>query len=91
MDNKFIGKFRDLLQLKFLPVSCAYRRQGLGNKLFELATDMARRQGAKGLYISATPSEITVNFYMQRGSVVTKPDPELFELEPEDIHFECAI
>jgi hypothetical protein len=23
--------------------------------------------------------------------VVIKPDPELFELEPEDIHFECEI
>lgn len=92
LDNKFIGKSRDLLQLKFMHVSSAYRKQGLGDKLFNLAKDVARAKGAKGLYISATPSENTVNFYMQRGSVITdEPDPELFELEPEDIHLECAL
>jgi hypothetical protein len=42
------------------------------------------------MYISATPSENTVNFYLRRGAVVTsEPDPELFEFEPEDIHFVC--
>jgi predicted N-acetyltransferase YhbS len=92
LDNKFIGKCGDLLQLKFLHVSSDYRRQGLGDRLFNLAKDVARARGAKGLYISATPSENTVNFYMQRGSVVTQePDPELFELEPEDIHLEYAL
>jgi predicted N-acetyltransferase YhbS len=92
LDNKFIGRRADLLQLKFLHVSSAYRGQGLGLRLFNLAVDRARAQGAKGLYISATPSENTIDFYLQRGSVVTaEPDPELFELEPEDIHLECEI
>ena len=92
LDAKFIGRRGDLLQLKFLHVSNAYRRQGLGGRLFNLAKDMARTRGARGLYISATPSENTVDFYMQRGSVVTQePDAELFELEPEDIHLECAL
>ena len=92
LDNKFIGIHKDLLQLKFLHVSCAYRKQGLGDRLYELAKDKARALGAKGLYISATPSENTVNFYLRRGSVLTKDlDPELFKLEPEDIHLECAI
>ena len=92
LDAKFIGKCGDLLQLKFLHVSSAWRDQGLGDRLFELAKDIARTKGARGLYISATPSEHTVNFYMQRGSVLTKePDTELFELEPEDIHLEYAL
>jgi predicted N-acetyltransferase YhbS len=92
LENKFIGRHYDLLQLKFLHISSAYRRQGLGDRLYELAKDRARTLGAKGLYISATPSENTVNFYMSRGSVVTEePDPQLFELEPEDIHLECSI
>jgi predicted N-acetyltransferase YhbS len=92
LDTKFIGKCRELLQLKFLHVSNAYRKQGLGDRLFKLAEDMARTRGAKGLYISATPSENTVNFYLQRGCVVTEePDAELFELEPEDIHLECPL
>jgi predicted N-acetyltransferase YhbS len=92
LDNKFIGRHADLLQLKFLHVSSAYRGQGLGVRLFDLAKARALAQGAKGLYISATPSENTIDFYLQRGSVVTTdPDPELFELEPEDIHLECEI
>jgi predicted N-acetyltransferase YhbS len=88
LDNKFIGKQTDALQLKFLHVSRDYRGQGLGIMLFDLAREKARERGAKRLYISATPSENTVNFYVKRGAVVTDdPDPELFELEPEDIHF----
>jgi GNAT superfamily N-acetyltransferase len=92
LDNKFIGRRKDLLQLKFLHVSSAYRKQGLGDRLYDLAKEHAHKQGAKGFYISATPSENTVKFYMRRGSVLAKePDPGLFELEPEDIHLECAF
>ena len=92
LDNKFIGRDKDQLQLKFLHVSRGYRKLGLGRQLFDLARDKARERGAKRLYISATPSEKTVNFYLKRGAVVTnEPDPELFELEPEDIHLECDI
>jgi predicted N-acetyltransferase YhbS len=88
LDNKLIGKDKDALQLKFLHVSRDYRKHGLGRELFDLAKEKARERGAKRLYISATPSENTVNFYLMRGAVVTdEPDPELFELEPEDIHF----
>jgi len=64
----------------------------LGRRLFELAKATAREQGAKQLYISATPSENTVNFYLRLGCRVTaQPDPELLELEPKDIHLECDV
>jgi hypothetical protein len=64
----------------------------LGKRLFDLAADEARRRGARTMYISATPSENTVNFYMRRGSVIAgEPDPELFEFEPEDIHLVCDL
>jgi hypothetical protein len=44
------------------------------------------------MYISATPSENTVNFYQYLGCVLTEEvDAELFELEPEDIHLEYRI
>ena len=92
LDNKFIGKDKNQLQLKFLHVSRDYRKQGLGRKLFDLVMDKARERGALQIYISATPSENTVKFYLKLGAVVTdEPDPELFELEPEDIHFVCDI
>ena len=92
LESKFIGPRHDLLQLKAMHVSSSYRDQGLGRRLFELAREKARSRGARGLYISATPSEHTINFYLRLGCVVTStPDPDLFALEPGDIHLECAI
>jgi predicted N-acetyltransferase YhbS len=92
VDTKFIGPNRDLLQLKFLHVSRDYRRHGLGTRLFEQAKAVAAERGARGLYISATPSENTVNFYRRLGCrVIAEPDPELLALEPEDIHLECIF
>jgi predicted N-acetyltransferase YhbS len=92
VDSKRIGKRRDRLQLEFLHVSSAYRKKGLGGQLFELAKATARARGARRLYISATPSENTINFYQRQGcAIAEEPDPELFELEPEDIHLECDV
>ena len=92
LESRFIGPRKDLLQLEQLHVSSAYRHRGLGRQLFELAKAEAGARGARGLYISATPSEHTVNFYMRLGCTLTAhPDPDLFAFEPEDIHLECAI
>jgi hypothetical protein len=44
------------------------------------------------MYISATPSEHTVNFYLALGcQLAAEPDSELLELEPEDIHLELLL
>ena len=92
LDSKRIGKHKDQLQLKFLHVSNSYRNSGLGTQLFELAKATARERGAKRLYISATASENTVNFYLRLGcAVAAEPEADLFELEPEDIHLECDV
>ncbi len=92
LESKFIGPRKDLLQLKALYVGSDYRGQGLGQQLFQLAKSKAASLGAKGLYVSATPSEHTINFYLRLGCTVTSsPDPELFALEPGDIHLECPI
>ena len=92
LESKFIGPHSDLLQLKQLHVSSPWRGRGLGRQLFDLAKSRARARGARGLYISATRSEHTVNFYMRLGCTLASAlDPELFALEPEDIHLECAI
>ena len=71
LESRFIGKAKDQLQLKFLHVSSGYRKRGLGKTLFEMAVDRAKELGAKRLYISATPSENTVNFYLRLGCEVT--------------------
>src|SRR5262249_34292279 len=92
LESRFIGRRKDQLQLYFLHVSHAYRNRGLGAQLFERAMATARERGAHRLYISATPSENTVNFYTRLGCAIAgKPDPELFKLEPEDIHLEFEI
>ena len=92
LESKFIGSNQDTLQLKFLHVSHAVRKQGLGTKLFHLAAEKAKSLGGRKLYISATPSENTINYYMRLGCILaTEIDPELFALEPEDIHLEYMI
>ena len=74
-------------QLAFLHVSNGYRRQGIASRLFNQIEELVRQSGAQQLYVSATPSESAVGFYTSRGfMLVPKPHPELFELEPEDIH-----
>ena len=60
LDEKFIGRYGDQLQLKFLHVSRDYRGKGLGRILFEKAADKARALNAKKLYVSATPSGASI-------------------------------
>jgi len=92
LESKFIGRKKDQLQLKFLHVGNEYRKMGLGRALFEKAVDKARELSAKRLYISATPSENTVGFYLHLGCELTKEiDQELYALEPKDIHLEYRI
>lgn len=92
LESRFIGRGQDQLQLKFLHVSQRHRRTGLGCTLFERAVTRARELGARRLYVSATPSENTIRFYLRRGCRVTDEiDAALFALEPEDIHLELEI
>jgi len=92
LENRFIGVEKDTLQLKFLHISNPFRKQGLGKKLFLLAAEKARELGAKKMYISATSSENTVNFYLGSGCVLaTEIDRELYALEPDDIHLEYVL
>jgi predicted N-acetyltransferase YhbS len=92
LESRFIGRKRDRLQLKFLHVSRQHRQSGVGRTLFNRAVAKAREHGARQLYISATPSENTVRFYLARGCRVTDDvDAALLELEPQDIHMEFDI
>jgi predicted N-acetyltransferase YhbS len=92
LEGRFIGRKRDQLQLKFFHVSRSHRKTGVGRMLLEKAMATARTLGARRLYISATPSENTVDFYRRRGARVTDDvDAALFALEPEDIHLELDL
>jgi predicted N-acetyltransferase YhbS len=86
------GPNHDLMNLVKLYVSQDYRKRGIGATLFEQALNAVRKAGAKGLYISATPTVSAVEFYQRQGAVLNPlPDPELFALEPEDIHLICWV
>ncbi len=74
-------------QLAYLHVSNGYRQKGIGNQIVAVLLGEARRLGAVRMYVSATPSGSAVNFYLSHGFEPTAaPIPELFELEPDDIH-----
>jgi ribosomal protein S18 acetylase RimI-like enzyme len=74
-------------QLAVLYVSNGYRGRGTGTALTEEVIKLAIADGAKKLYVSATPSVSTVSFYRSLGfELAEEVNKELFELEPEDIH-----
>lgn len=76
-----------LCKMDILYVSRPYRKLGLGVQLLQACKEQAKAYGAAGLYISATPTRGTVDFYLRQGAVLLeRPDPVLFRMEPEDIH-----
>jgi predicted N-acetyltransferase YhbS len=87
LESARVGRAHDQMQLAYLYVSRAYRGRGVGMQLFEAAVSSAREAGANALYVSATPTENTVDFYRNRGCVLApEPDPKLLAAEPDDIH-----
>lgn len=87
LSGEFLGADRDQLQLAFLHVSNGYRRRGIARMLMKEACDRARSRGARQLYISATPSESAIGFYLSHGCrLAAAVDPALYAEEPLDIH-----
>lgn len=77
----------ELAQLAFLHVSAEFRATGVGSSLCDELELIARTAGSSAIVVSATPSQNTVRFYRGRGyEPMAEPLPELFELEPEDVH-----
>ena len=81
-----------IAQLAFLHVSAPLRATGIGRRLSEQLEQIARTAGDSEMVVSATPSENTVRFYLGRGFRPTAdPLPELFELEPDDVHMRKVL
>ena len=77
-----------LAWLAFLHVSRPYRRKGAAQALWNAAADIAVENGATSIYVSATPTESAIGFYLRQGCRLVDPvHPDLFAAEPEDIHF----
>lgn len=79
-------------QLAYLHVSNGYRGLGIGGRLEGELERIAREAGDTSIVVSATPSLNTVRFYERRGfRPMAEPLPELYELEPEDVHMERSL
>jgi GNAT superfamily N-acetyltransferase len=98
-DDKLIGfavlrarLTEDTDQLAALYVDRLFRRSGVATGLVGRVVETARDGGARILYVSAARSEPAVLFYLDRGfTPLAEPHPELFELEPKDIHMSMAL
>jgi GNAT superfamily N-acetyltransferase len=79
-------------QLPFLYVSDGFRAMGIGRRLSDELDRVAREAGDTEIVVSATPSKNTVRFYLGRGyELMHEPLPELFELEPDDVHMRKSL
>lgn len=92
LENKLRGKNKNYCKMDILYVSLPYRNLKIGSHLLRQCKEEARNIGATRIYISATPTRNTVDFYFSNNAtLVKKPDSELLQLEPEDIHLEIAL
>jgi GNAT superfamily N-acetyltransferase len=74
-------------QLAYLHVGDGYRGRGIGGRLSDELERIAREAGDTTMVVSATPSRNTVRFYLRHGfELAAEPLPELYELEPDDVH-----
>jgi ribosomal protein S18 acetylase RimI-like enzyme len=81
-----------MANLAVLHVTRSHRRRGVASRLTAEVARLARADGARQLYVSATPSGSAVGFYRSQGFVPTEqPDAALFALEPDDIHMVLAL
>ncbi len=77
----------DMGNLSALYVSRGHRRLGVATGLVDETIRLARADGAQRLYVSATPSGSTIDFYLGCGFAPTEdPHPRMLAKEPEDIH-----
>jgi len=92
VSNQIIADYPHAKLLHYFYVDADQQGKGIGAKLMQAAKGSAKQLGAKQLYISATPSQRTVDFYIKHGAQpLSAPDQQLWKLEPEDIHLLCPL
>jgi GNAT superfamily N-acetyltransferase len=92
VEQKLRGAALAYCKMDILYVTKAYRGKGLARQLLEECKQLGKSFGARKLYISATPTRNTVDFYLNNGGrLVDELDEELCSLEPNDIHLEIVV
>jgi GNAT superfamily N-acetyltransferase len=88
-DRMFCG---EPARLAVLHVTRSHRGKGIGGALSSEVVRLARLDAAKRLYVSATPTRATVDFYLGEGfEPLATPNARLLALEPEDIHMAMSL
>ena len=92
VSNQIIADYPHAKLLHYFYVDADQQGQGIGATLMQAAKESAKQLGANQLYISATPSRRTVDFYIKHGArPLSAPDKQLWQLEPGDIHLLCSL
>lgn len=87
LDSAPVADWPLLRQMAFLHVSHDRRGLGLASMLYDRCMEDVHSLGGSGLYISATSTRRTVDFYRAKGArLAARPDRHLYGLEPDDIH-----
>ena len=78
--------------LAVLHVTKPWRRRGVGRELTHEVVRIARAEGVQRLFVSATPTRGTVDFYASQGFLpLATPNARLLALEPDDIHMALPL
>jgi GNAT superfamily N-acetyltransferase len=78
--------------LAWLHVGRPHRRRGVATALWAESAALAIAAGATSMYVSATSTGSAVGFYLSRGAELARPPhPELFALEPVDVHLVARL
>lgn len=92
VENEFFGGENRYLDLSSLHVSEDMRRNGIGKALFYIASEWAKKQGAKKLYISSHSAIESQAFYRSMGCIdAAEYNQKHVEAEPYDRQIEYII
>jgi len=90
--SRRFGSAGQYVQMRQMHVSEEYRGQGVGKRLFRMASDAARARGDVKLYISTQSSVETQGFYRGMGCVDAEEiNQALSEAEPYDCQVEYLL
>lgn len=92
VDNNIFGNKEKYIDLIEFYVSAAYRRRGIGERLFRIACNFARQAGAAKLYVSAHSAEESIAAYVKYGCELAQElNADLAEKEPCDVPLEFDL
>ncbi|WP_270181096.1 GNAT family N-acetyltransferase [Alkalihalobacillus sp. CinArs1] len=92
IESEVFGDRSRYRELSYIHVSSEHRGNGIGRKLFNVVTNVAKQLGAEKLYIGAHPSIETQRFYFSMGCVLAEEmNEDIYNREPLDLQLEYTL